>query len=80
MNNETVESYLKALGISGDEFYAEEVVSERYGNSKATLRNWRAQGKGPRYVKIGARVAYRGRDLAEFLVKSTVSPAARRGA
>ena len=33
----------------------------------ATLRNWRALRKGPRYRKIGARmVRYHRADLAEF--------------
>lgn len=33
-----------------------------------TLRNWRAKGIGPRFVKIGARmVRYRRRDLEAFI-------------
>lgn len=32
-----------------------------------TLRNWRAQGKGPRFRKIGERlVRYHRADLADF--------------
>jgi len=28
-----------------------------------TLANWRCRGEGPRYVKAGARVAYRWQDI-----------------
>ncbi len=35
--------------------------------SKATLDRWRAEGRGPRYVRIGARVFYPRAELDRFL-------------
>ena len=43
-----------------------------------TLATWRHLGKGPRYVKIGGRVAYWQSDLEQWLRGRTVDPA-RRG-
>ena len=39
-----------------------------------TLAHWRSQGRGPAYVKIGSRVAYRGRDLNAWIESRTVRP------
>ena len=44
----------------------------------STLAHWRSEGRGPRYVKIGARVAYRGSDLNKWLATCTVEPTAAR--
>lgn len=33
----------------------------------ATLRKWRWEGKGPRFVKIGRTVAYRLADVHAFI-------------
>lgn len=35
--------------------------------SEATLRKWRWEGKGPRFVKIGRKVAYRPSDITEYV-------------
>ena len=40
----------------------------------STLAHWRCEGRGPRFVKIGWRVAYRGRDLNDWLDARTVQP------
>ena len=40
----------------------------------STMAHWRSEGRGPRYVKIGWRVGYRGSDLNDWLEKQTVSP------
>jgi len=46
----------------------------------ATLKLWRLRGIGPRFVKLGRRVAYRLADLESYLVacerQSTSGPAA----
>lgn len=43
------------------------------GISKATMKNWRACGSGPRFVRLGVgdggKVSYRLEDLAAFLVE-----------
>lgn len=41
-----------------------------------TLANWRSQGKGPAFVRLGKRVAYRGRDLNDWIEAQTVRPTA----
>lgn len=42
----------------------------------STLAHWRSEGRGPAYIKIGSRVAYRGTDLNRWLLARTVVPAA----
>ena len=42
----------------------------------STLAHWRSEGRGPRFVKLGAKVAYRGSDLNEWLASRTVEPRA----
>lgn len=44
-----------------------EETSEVLGISTTTLCNWRSQGKGPDYVKIGRIVKYPVDGLREFL-------------
>ena len=40
----------------------------------STMAHWRSEGRGPTYVKIGFRVAYRGGDLNDWLASRTVRP------
>ncbi len=40
----------------------------------STLAHWRSEGRGPAYLKIGSRVAYRGADLNAWLDAQTVRP------
>ena len=42
--------------------------------SPSTLAHWRSQGRGPAYIKLGGRIAYRGSDLNEWLAARTVRP------
>lgn len=42
----------------------------------STLAHWRSEGRGPKFIKLGAKVAYRGRDLNEWLESRTVAPRA----
>ena len=42
----------------------------------STLAHWRSEGRGPKFIKLGSKVAYRGRDLNEWLASRTVEPAA----
>ena len=43
----------------------------------STLAHWRCEGRGPTYIKLGSRVAYRGVDLNEWLAAQTVRPTDR---
>ena len=38
-------------------------AAERLGVNVGTLANWRAQHRGPSYLKVGRSVRYRARDL-----------------
>jgi hypothetical protein len=55
-------------------------LADRWRMSERTLERWRWLGQGPRFMKLGGRVAYRVRDIEEFeaeqLRQST--PRARR--
>ena len=39
-----------------------------------TLAHWRSEGRGPAYVKLGMRVAYRGSDLNTWIEANTIRP------
>ena len=45
----------------------------------AALANQRSRGEGPRYLKLGKRVLYRGRDLNAYLDECVIEPTCRRG-
>ncbi|MBW7997816.1 MAG: helix-turn-helix domain-containing protein [Candidatus Glassbacteria bacterium] len=53
-------------------------LAERWLISPRTLEQWRWQGRGPRYLKIGGRVIYRLSDIEAFeaanLHANTVGP------
>ena len=56
----------------------QKALADRWLVSPRTLEQWRWQGKGPRYLKIGGRVVYRQQDIEAFeaanLHANTVSP------
>jgi predicted DNA-binding transcriptional regulator AlpA len=50
-------------------------VAVRIGVPVGTLANWRCDGRGPRYLKVGRHVRYRVADLEAWLDRQVV----RRG-
>lgn len=44
-----------------------EEAAKKIGVSPKTLAKWRWQGDGPKYLKIGSRVAYRPADIEAWL-------------
>lgn len=42
-------------------------AAEMLGLSRGTLANWRAEGRGPHYIKLGKDVLYRVSDLEAWL-------------
>lgn len=52
-----------------------EDVAARYEGviSVRTLNNWRTQGRGPVFVKLGGKVAYPLEKLIEWEAKNTVN-------
>ena len=54
-------------GRKGKQIYFDEkALALRLGVEVKTLQNWRGQGKGPRFYKIGRSVRYRLRDILAF--------------
>jgi predicted DNA-binding transcriptional regulator AlpA len=45
-----------------------------------TLRVWRVQGRGPKFLKLGSRVVYRRSDIEEWLSASTYHNTSEVGA
>lgn len=53
----------------------EKEVAKRLSVSIPTLRNWRHQGRGPAYLKIGSRkVGYLPEDCDRFAMSGRVVP------
>lgn len=42
--------------------------------SLKTLKHWRAQGQGPKYVRLGRGVFYRRKDITEWINASVQEP------
>lgn len=42
-------------------------VAELLGITEGTLRNWRYQGQGPPYVKLGSAVRYKAADVQAYI-------------
>ena len=42
-------------------------VAKLVGLHSVTLAEWRTQGRGPRWVKLGRKVRYRPRDVEAWL-------------
>jgi excisionase family DNA binding protein len=49
-----------------------EQVAEMLGLPTGTLANWRYQGRGPAFVKIGRHVRYRRSDVADWIEERVV--------
>jgi predicted site-specific integrase-resolvase len=47
-------------------------VRQAYGIAEKTLANWRSQGRGPAYHKLGGKVRYKVEDLEAWARKSRV--------
>lgn len=42
-------------------------TAEKLCVSEMTLRKWRWEGKGPKFVKMGRKVVYRESDLRDYV-------------
>jgi excisionase family DNA binding protein len=45
------------------------------GKSPRTVEDWRAQKRGPKWVKVGGHVRYRTEDVEKWLEGNVVEPA-----
>jgi Helix-turn-helix domain len=59
--------------ISDSDYITADELVVRFKNliSKRTLANWRHNGEGPKYVKIGGRILYTLRAVQEWEEKRT---------
>ena len=44
------------------------------GVAPKTLANWRSQGKGPKFCRLGRAIGYRQEDLEAFIEQSLTDP------
>ncbi|HHB81066.1 MAG TPA: DNA-binding protein, partial [Aliiroseovarius sp.] len=53
------------------------LLSRRWNIAPRTLERWRAEGRGPRFVRIGRHVRYRQTDIEAFEARhiETTGPA-----
>lgn len=75
MTSETTELYASLAAVLKPLNSAKE-LAELSGMSEARLSEWRTQGIGPTYVKIGRRVMYPKEALLDYLRDHTVHTAA----
>jgi hypothetical protein len=59
-----------------DDTMRETQAAEYLGKSIMTLRRWRWQRKGPAWLKVGAAVWYRKKDLDAYVDACRVAPRA----
>lgn len=60
------------MAILIDELYATDAVELAPIATRQTLSNWRSQGRGPAFIKVGSKVLYRGSDLLKWLEANRV--------
>ena len=51
-------------------------AARRLAIKPATLEKWRVQKRGPAYVRVGQLARYRPSEIAAFIERNTVKPAA----
>ena len=49
-----------------------DAAAQIIGCAPRTLPNWRAQGRGPRFIRVGRLVRYRIEDLEAYLTSRIV--------
>ena len=62
------------MSDAGKRYLSPVELVERWDNriTTRTLANWRSTSTGPRYIKIGGRVAYRVEDINSYETARTV--------
>jgi len=59
--------------------YDRKKAAEYLGLQTKTLDNWRTAGRGPRYLKLGARVIYPQSELDAFKAANLRTSTSERG-
>jgi predicted DNA-binding transcriptional regulator AlpA len=53
--------------VQSQSLLTEQALAKHIQVSLAALRRWRIEGRGPKYLKLGALVRYRPEDVARWL-------------
>jgi excisionase family DNA binding protein len=53
--------------MTNDELKTTEELAERLRISTSTLRRWRSNGEGPKFIRVGKKVRYRQSDVEDWL-------------
>jgi hypothetical protein len=71
-----------AMNIETKRYLTPAEVSERWGGrvKVRTLANWRSQGSGPPFTKLGGAILYDTAKLAEWEQRATVTATSQYGA
>ena len=62
------------------EMLKREAAARFLGLAVQTLDNWRSAGRGPKFVKLGARVVYQRSELESYLAANRRQSTAERPA
>lgn len=62
--------------IDPNKIYSPSDEALRQVAAQQTFAKWRHEKTGPKYMKAGSRVLYRGSDILDWLASKTVEPAA----
>ena len=65
-NEQTVDSAEAAISALFARHLNQDQLARRWSLSARTLERWRSHGKGPCYLRLGGRVAYRLEDIEAF--------------
>lgn len=49
-------------------------VAESFGVTVSCVRNWRYEGRGPKFLRLCGAIRYRERDVREFFDSCVVLP------
>jgi excisionase family DNA binding protein len=60
--------------VDDDQLFGEVPAADLLGMSYRTLQAWRAEGKGPPFIRAGRAIRYRRSDLRAWMDKNTVAP------
>ena len=60
-----------------DQLLNQTEVARRWGMSPRTLENWRWEGDGPPFLKVGHKVLYRLEDIVTYEKQSVRTTSAR---
>ncbi len=55
------------------ELWSEDHTEDVLNTTRSTLRSWRRKNCGPAFVRIGKKIAYQPKDIAEFVERERVA-------